>query len=127
LCFKYRRFPSFYNFPKWYEIYYFNLSLILFVENDPCEDETLLSYPFHLLVGSDGASSVVRKSANIPYLNQETFHVHGVNHTLPGIKQVTMIANFDVKEGKCPDLEVDKFGEVLSPWEPAFLVPGIII
>lgn len=105
----------------------FLLILIDIVDaNKACEKSEHV-VKFDIIIGSDGSSSNVRKLAEVENPIKETFPIQGESRTVPGIRQVTFIANFDPwksNNGNCPELEVDSSGEILSPYYPSFFFTG---
>ncbi len=67
-------------------------------------EASFLFMDFDLLIGADGTSSRVRHFAHIPYIQQHSFILSGINITVPGLHQTTLIVNFKpISHGRLQD------------------------
>lgn len=90
----------------------------------------LIISKFDLCIAADGAKSTVRETVPLSFEKKESF-LHQYSNppewiTLPGIKQTSIIVNFDPFEGACPHVrDVDAYGSLLFPWSVGFELKGV--
>lgn len=81
---------------------------------------------FDVIVGCEGAKSMVRNLSQIHFPIQEEFRLaHSLQYKVSKLHQGNMLVNFKSHNGSCPHLAKDIEGLPLDPRFPAFVIDGV--